>query len=660
MKTLNAALLLTVATSLAAQVPATPPARASRPAPAQSPAAPAAPAVTVIDAPGVWAIRPGEAPVAVAVPGVPVAAQAMIAPGAPVAVAAPGVPEVAQTIRLLDDELPIFHPESEQGRVQGRVDAERQREINRQIAEQAREQARLQSEIQREVSRAQADLQRQQSQLQSQVQRELAQKQNEIARETARIQAQVDREWAQQAAQIAREQARLETDIRSGQHALTMVQPSFTYAPMPMVHSLPERAPAAWAQGDPADSLYKLAQQTMNSGDYRRAATLFKEIPQRYKYSQYAVDAMYWQAHSLYRVGSTPDLQEALQVLQSLKATYPSTRIRSGNADVGALQVRIAGVLNSRGVGNSQIVRDALEQNKTTCDNEEIQIRSAALSALMQTDAAAAQEYAIKMLAKKDDCSRELRSSAVFLIGNRKDPAATRTLIDVAKNDPSQDVRSRAIEYLGRQPGDDALAALEDLLKTSDDGQVQRSAIRALANNSNPRARAGIKALIERNDVSESQRMSALNALNAEMATTEDVNWLQSLYGKTESVRIKASIIQAMARLGGSQNEKWFTTLANNENESIDVRLSAIRQAGPSMDIAALGRLFDQTGQRQLRREIVRQLGNRREPETVDKLGEIAKNGTDPDVRSSAINALANKKDDGRAAKLLLQLLDRP
>jgi hypothetical protein len=78
------------------------------------------------------------------------------------------------------------------------------------------------------------------------------------------------------------------------------------------------------------------------------------------------------------------------------------------------------------------------------------------------------------------------------------------------------------------------------------------------------------------------------------------------------------------------------------------------------MDIAALGRLYDQTGQRSLRNELVRQLGQRREPEAVDKLGEIAKNGTDVDVRMRAIDALRNKKDDPRATKLLLSLIDRP
>jgi HEAT repeat protein/TolA-binding protein len=614
MRILNAALILAAA-SLSAQEPPRP-AQAPRgplpAAPATPPAPAAAPVAVAAPMPGVWAIVPAPAMPSAdwAVPTPPTAAMAPTPAAAPM----PPLP--------LDEFYPIYHEFQGQGRVLSRVEAER-------IAERAREQA----ERSRELAREQAERMREQS-------REQAQHQAEMQREQARMQAEIQREQ------------------RNYNYNYNY---NFNYAPRPITigSTLPELPPRSWAQSDPADSLWKAGNDLMQRGDYRKAAAVFKEIPARFKYSQYAVDAMYWQAHALYRVGGNQDLQDALQVLETLKATYPSQRIRGSNADVGALQVRIAGVLSARGMGGSKIVKDALEGNKNVCDSEEIQIRSAAMNALNQTDAASAQDYAVKVLAKKDECSRELRRNAIYLLGNKRDGQFTRTFIDVAKNDPSSDVRRTAIEYLGRVPGDDALAALEELVKTSDDQEIQRSAIRALANNSSPRARNGIKALIERNDVNENQRVSALNSLSAELATTEDVTWLQGLYGKTDSQRVRTAIITAMSRLGGSANEKWFTTLANNENEPIDVRVAAIRQAGQTMDIPALGRLYDQTGQLNLRMEIVRQLGNRREPETIDKLGEILKTGTDPRLRTRAIESLQQKKDE-RANKLILALIDRP
>lgn len=598
MRILNATLFF-AATALAAQEP---------PRPAQAPRAP----------------RPAEPAVMPALPALPVDVAAPMPAPAPVVAVEPldglrlVAPRIGQSLGPLDA---IYIDEQGQGRVVS----------PRPLTEEARELARLQAEMAREQSR-----------MDSEQAREMARLQGQMAREQARMQINTD-----EIREMAREQARIATTISGG----------YAYAPMPS--GLPSSMPRAWAQGDPADSLYKAAMDVMNKGDYRKAATLLKEIPVKFQYSQYAAEAMYWQAHALYRVGGTPDLQEALQVLETLKSKYPNSRLRNSQADVGALQVRIAGVLNTRGRGGDDIVKRALAENSNTCDREEAQIRSAALNALMQTDPAAATEYAQKMLAKKDDCSRELRRTAVFLIGNRPGPASVSTLIGVAKTDPSVDVRTSAINYLGRMQSDDALAAIEELLKSSDDQQIQREAVRALANNANPRARAGIKALVERTDVSETLRTTALDALNPERATAEDVAWLQALYPKVESARLRSRIISAMARIGGTQNEKWFTTLANNENESIEVRLEALRRAGTTMDIAALGRLYDQTGQRQLRYELVRQLGSRKESESIDKLGDIVRNGTDTEVRSRAINALINKKDE-RATKLVMALLDRP
>lgn len=512
-------------------------------------------------------------------------------------------------------------------------------EIER-LAEQAREMALEQSRMGREMSleqaRAMADMAREQARMAF----EQSRTESAMAREEARAMAEQVR--GQIGTTIAPAIADM-TEALSGAWGATFAS----------------RPPSPWAQRDPADSLYRAAYETMNKGDYRKAAALFREIPQKFQYSAYAADAMYWTAHALYRVGTTPDLQDALQTLEQLKQKYPNSRLRGSQADVATLQVRIAGVLSARGQGGSDIVKRALAQGTSVCDAEEQQIRSAALNALMQTDPDAANDYAQKVLGRKDDCSRDIRRTAVFLIGNRGDPKAAATLIGVAKGDPSADVRGAAIQYLGRMPGDDALGALEELAKSDSDAQVQREAIRQLARSANPRARNGIKALVERNDVSDNLRITALDALDPERSTQEDVAWLQATYAKVESPRVRSRIISAMARIGGAQNEKWFAALANNENESIDVRVEALRRAAPSMDIAALGRLYDQTGQRQLRSELIRQLGNRREPEAIDKLGEIARTGTDPQLRTRAIEVLSNSKDP-RAAKLILSLIDRP
>ncbi len=413
------------------------------------------------------------------------------------------------------------------------------------------------------------------------------------------------------------------------------------------------KAPSAWAPQDPADSLYRAAQQAMNRGDYRRAATLFKDLPVKQPNSVYASDALYWEAFSLYRVGGTTELQEALAVLDQRKSKYPAGRMR-GDADP-ALATRIAGVLSARGLGDKDLVKRALTEGSGTCDSEDQSVRAEALNALRQTDPDEALSQAKKILGRKDDCSVQLRQTALWMIANKKDAAATATLVSVAKTDPSIDLRAQATGFLGSMGTDEALGALEELLK-SDDERVQRAAVRALTTFPNPRARGAMHVLIENNAANEQLRITALDAFDRDRSTLEDASWLRSIYPKVDNARIKARIVSAVARIGGEQNEQWLMSLAKNEDESVDVRQNALRFVARTADIASLNKFYDGVSARPLREEIISVLGDRKEPEATDKLIEIARSGTDPQVRRSAINQLTRKKD-ARSEKLFLDLI---
>ena len=98
-------------------------------------------------------------------------------------------------------------------------------------------------------------------------------------------------------------------------------------------------------------------------------------------------------------------------------------------------------------------------------------------------------------------------------------------------------------------------------------------------------------------------------------------------------------------------------SLAKNEDESIDVRQNALRSVARTADIANLIKFYDGVSARPLREEIINALGARKEPEATDKLIEIAKSGTDPQVRRDAISTLTRKQDP-RTKKLLLDLID--
>ena len=515
------------------------------------------------------------------------------------------------------------------------------------------------------VAERAAEVQARAQELQERVM-ERAQEAQERAQERAREAQEQSLERAQEARQRA-----IEAQERAMSRSFdVMPLPLPRIPPLPPVvgqfrvgqsvgYHLPESPPSPWAQADPADSLYRAAYQVLNRGDYRKAAAMFKELPVRFQYSVYAPESMYWQAFALYRIGSTPDLQEALSVLEVLKQKYPNGRTRGqGQRDVSELSMRVAGVLSSRGLGGQEAVKRALAQSGgSTCDSEEQSVKAQALSALMETDADAAAQLAQKILANKDDCSIQMRKNAVMIVSRKRDAQTLATLTNVAKNDPSSEVRQSAVRYLASMPGDEPLAAIEDLLKTSDDPNVQREAVRSLTTHSSPRARQVARSIIERNDAQESLRISALRSFDRDRATTEDAAWLRSIYAKVDNPRVKSEMVSTITRIGGEGMDQWLLALAKNEDEPLDSRNNAVRRAAQGMDIPSLGKFYDSMAQRQLRETVIDALSNRPEAAATDKLLDIVKTGTDPQLRGQAINALTRKKDP-RTTQLLLDVID--
>ena len=416
---------------------------------------------------------------------------------------------------------------------------------------------------------------------------------------------------------------------------------------------------APWLQGDAADSLYKSAYELLNRGEWRRAATAFSSIPQRFPNSGYAADALYWQAFALYRIGGTDDLRSALRSLETMRSKYPQAKTQS---DAAALTTRVRGALAARGDAGAReaIQKDLSERGEQACDREDQAVRSEAIKSLAQTDPGSLTTIVKRVLAKKDICSAPLRRTAVYLLGNSGDSEAPAILRDVALNDSEPEVRSTALQYLARSPSDIAVNTLDEVLRTSTDQGVLRTAARALAANPNPRAKQSVRALIERADAPERLRIEAVGGFeNSERTTDEDATWLRNVYTKIDNPRVKARIARVIGQLGGDQNDQWLLGLMRNNDEPLEVRNAALqRVASRNMPIAEAVKLYGTVADRQLREQLISIYTQRKEPEATDKLLDIAKNDTDYNLRRQAIGAIT-RKNDPRAMKLLLEIIDK-
>lgn len=445
-------------------------------------------------------------------------------------------------------------------------------------------------------------------------------------------------------------------------------------------------------QGTPEDSLYRSAREALNRGEYGRAASLFQSMEQKFPKSRFAPSALYYQSFSLYRSGSTENLRNALEVLKSLQDKYPE---KAADPDVGVLRTRVYAALAARGDASAASALRAATATGPSCDEEEMQVRAEALNALTQLDPANATAALKRVLARRDECSVELRRRAVYLLARTGTEQSVNDLVEVAKADPDPSVRSDAISALGRSgvASVDSKMLLQ-LFNASDEERTRQAVLSALRSKGGPESRAALRSIIERADLPERIRAQAISQLagyryvyvgqgqapamvvrpGARAETTisvgeggrteqvleeEDAAFLRTLYPKTDSRTIKSAIISVIGRTGGPANDQWLMGIVRNGSEDTSLRGEALSRM-KSLSIDDLGKLYESLSERDFRGAIVSQLASRDEPAATEKLIDIAKTSTDPRIRSRAMQALIRRKDDAKAVAFLKELVEKP
>ena len=422
----------------------------------------------------------------------------------------------------------------------------------------------------------------------------------------------------------------------------------------------------AWERdhrADPADSLYRLARQTLNDGNNRKAAQLFEQLRRRYPDSQYVPDAMYWQAFALRRLGGERDLRTAQSVLQEQIDRFPDA---PSTKDSRTLLTDIQGTLAQRGSRRDAervrlIAQDSGAARCSGSGDDDSDIRVSALMSLMQMNADEAMPILKQVLARRDACSANLRRKAVFLVAQRPTSETESILLNAVRSDPDQEVREQAVFWLSNVQSDRAVAALDSILRSSTDQDVQEKAIFALANTGEPRAFATLRDYAQRKDAPGELRAKAVFWLGQHAGRDpQNLAFLRTLFDQTEDEDIQNAVIQAMSQSPGDEANKWLLDVIQNEKQPVETRKKALFWAGQRNDIelSQLLPLYDKLKDEDLREHFIFVLSQRREAAAADKLVQIAKSDPDTEMRKKALFWLA-QKNDPRAKQLLMEIINQ-
>ena len=411
---------------------------------------------------------------------------------------------------------------------------------------------------------------------------------------------------------------------------------------------------------DPADSLYRLARRAMADENYRRAAQLFVELVERFPHSDYAGDALYYRAYSLFQLGSQRDLRDAIDAIKEQARDYPDASTRE---DAKTLRTRIESAQARR--GDADAAQKVAEKAKTLgeergCPNDDDDMRIAALQGLMQMDAESAIPILRQVLAKRGSCTQALRKHAVFIVSQKRSDEATSLLLEVARTDPSNEVRAEAIQWLGQVHSTRAVTALDSIAANATDDEILDKAIFALSQSRDERSDAALRRIAADERKSAHARSQAIFWFGQTHRDADDMRFLRELFSRSRSEEIQGSIIQAMAQARTPDAMRWLIDLARDRRISIDARKNALFWAGQSgADLQQLIGLYDEMkGQTDIQNQLIFVFSQRRDRDAIDKLMDIASNDPDRDLRKQAIFWLGQSRDP-RVQKFLLDLINR-
>jgi HEAT repeat protein len=422
-------------------------------------------------------------------------------------------------------------------------------------------------------------------------------------------------------------------------------------------------------------------------------------VREQFPESDYVGQSLYWEAFSLNRMGGDSERRHAIELLDGLGDEYPDVAEQASS-----LRMQIIGRLGRRGdpeaVARLAYVADgiaasndaqrairaaalaleatndaraastaqllAFQQGRPVIPptpamygqrrQESQDVRLQALNALLQMDSDAAMPILRRLLQNRAEDNIELRRRAIFLVAQKSVEDREVILLDAARNDPDDGVREQAVFFLSQVQTDAAVDALDSILQHSTEARLQERAIFALAQHRSDRAGEILQRYVRRASAPAELRAAAVQWIGQRPGS--DV-FLRGLYPEITDEELKVKLLFALSQRRSEESAQFLIGIASNESEPIEVRKQALFWAG-QMRIAddRLYQMYAEVTDQEMKEQLIFVYGQRRDSLAVNRLIDIAKDGSNVDLQGKAIFWLGQSRDP-RAITVLEELVNR-
>lgn len=410
---------------------------------------------------------------------------------------------------------------------------------------------------------------------------------------------------------------------------------------------------------DEAATQYDVARRLLNSAQWMQAVENFRSYRGADAELLYAAESLYWEAYALSRMESTRHWKQALTVLEQQMQRYPDA---STADDTKALLAKVHGELANRGDSKSAewVYRETewAAQEEMEQDEGPDETKLMALNALMQMDSEKAVPILRRLIENKDN-DPELRAHALFVLMQRQGDDVTDLMLDVARNDPDPEVRQQAVFWLSQNDSSETVTVLGAILSNPADAELHGHAMHALGMMSDPAAAAFLREYIESDASDPELRAQAVFGLS-QHATAANAAFLRSLFARTQDSETREAILFALSQVSDNDdNAQWLMDIALDTSEDTGMRTQALfmaSQAGRVSSADLIG-VYDRAEDSDFKGQTLFILSQQHDAAAFDKLLDVARNESDPDLRQNAVFWIG-QSGDPRAEQILLDILD--